>query len=166
MTFLASWFLLAGEILWLQGDRSLTCDRFEQKAQTVLIYRNQQVFSLHADHIDWSKTHKSAHGDVQAPNNRQTSGVEPPVETISPDEASTTSGLMIQKLSAKDAGLIDLLRFMADMADINLVIDSSVPDTKATYHFKNIPWEQAFQVILRNAGLDCETLYGAIRIRK
>lgn len=73
-------------------------------------------------------------------------------------------GFEIQKIDVKDANVVDLLRFLADQVGFNLYVDPSVTDLKATYSFRNIPWDQAMDIILRNAGLDWEFENGVLRV--
>lgn len=73
-------------------------------------------------------------------------------------------GIEIQKIDVKDANVVDLLRFLADQIGFNLYVDPSVKDLKATYRFKNIPWDQAMDIILRNAGLAWEYENDVLRV--
>ncbi|MCB1042128.1 MAG: type IV pilus secretin PilQ [Acidobacteria bacterium] len=73
-------------------------------------------------------------------------------------------GFEIQKIDVKDANVVDLLRFLADQVGINLYVDPSVQKLKATYSFRNIPWDQAMDIILRNANLDWEFENGVLRV--
>ncbi len=165
--YLIMFFVFRSETLWLRTGHRLLCDSFVKKADMVLIYRNEQAFALHQTAVDWPKTQSQAVKELSelpepATNGGGTQSLPGEEESLLPGK----SGFIIQKLDVKDAGIIDLLRFLADMVGFNLVIDSSVPDTKATYLFKNIPWEDALQIILSNAELDCEIMYGAVRVTK
>ncbi len=73
-------------------------------------------------------------------------------------------GFEIQKIDVKDANVVDLLRFLADQVGFNLYVDPSVQNLKATYSFRNIPWDQAMDIILRNANLDWEFENGVLRV--
>lgn len=67
-------------------------------------------------------------------------------------------------IDVKDANVVDLLRFIADQVGFNLFVDSSVGDIRATYRFRNIPWDQALDIILTNANLDREFKNGVMRV--
>ena len=56
------------------------------------------------------------------------------------------------------------MRFIADQVGINLFVDSSVGDIRATYRFRNMPWDQVLDIILTNANLDKEFRNGVLRI--
>lgn len=73
-------------------------------------------------------------------------------------------GFEISIIDVKDANVVDLLRFIADQVGINLYVDSSVGDIKATYRFRNIPWDQALDIILTNANLNKEFRNGVLRV--
>jgi len=73
-------------------------------------------------------------------------------------------GFELSIIDVKDANVVDLLRFIADQVGINLYVDSSVGDLKATYRFRNIPWDQALDIILTNANLDKEFRNGVLRV--
>jgi len=73
-------------------------------------------------------------------------------------------GFEIQGIDVVDVNVTDLLRFFADQVGFNLYVDPSVKDLKATYKFSNIPWDQAMEIILRNAGLDYQYDNGVLRV--
>jgi type IV pilus assembly protein PilQ len=56
------------------------------------------------------------------------------------------------------------LRFIADQVGINLYVDPSVGETRATYRFRNMPWDQVLDIILTNAGLEKEFRNGVLRV--
>ncbi|MCB1053047.1 MAG: hypothetical protein KDC71_20770 [Acidobacteria bacterium] len=68
------------------------------------------------------------------------------------DVQISQSGL-IKKLDVRDASLIDLLRFLADRAEIQLVIDASVEDRQITIVLHNLSALEAIKTILRCEGL-------------
>jgi len=76
----------------------------------------------------------------------------------------TYKGFEIQGIDVVDVNVTDLLRFFADQVGFNLYVDPSVKDLKATYKFANIPWDQAMDIILRNAGLDYQYDNGVLRV--
>ena len=72
-------------------------------------------------------------------------------------------GEKIGLIDIKDIDIRDLLRYIADFAGLNLIVDSSVEGT-ATYRFKNIPWDQALDIILKDKGLGSELQNGVLRV--
>jgi type IV pilus assembly protein PilQ len=85
------------------------------------------------------------------------------VETLTGEEKEY-KGFEISIIDVKDADVVDLLRFIADQVGLNLYVDSSVPQLSATYRFRNIPWDQALEIILANANLDKEFRNGVLRV--
>lgn len=85
------------------------------------------------------------------------------VETLTGEEKEY-KGFEISIIDVKDADVVDLLRFIADQVGLNLYVDSSVPKLSATYRFRNIPWDQALEIILANANLDKEFRNGVLRV--
>jgi type IV pilus assembly protein PilQ len=73
-------------------------------------------------------------------------------------------GFEIQGIDVVDVQVTDLLRFFADQVGFNLFVDNSVKNISATYKFSNIPWDQAMDIILRNAGLDYQYSNGVLRV--
>jgi type IV pilus assembly protein PilQ len=68
-------------------------------------------------------------------------------------------------IDVKAVSVVDLLRFIADQVGVNLYVDPSVgDDLRATYKFRNIPWDQALDIILKNANLDKEFSNGVLRV--
>jgi type II secretory pathway component HofQ len=56
-------------------------------------------------------------------------------------------------LSLKDADLRDVIKTFAVLTDINMVVDPSVRG-EVTLELSDVPWDQAFELILRINGLD------------
>ncbi|MDJ0834907.1 MAG: type IV pilus secretin PilQ [Acidobacteriota bacterium] len=73
-------------------------------------------------------------------------------------------GFEIAIIDVRDQPVLDLLRFIADQVGINLYVDPSVGDTRATYRFRNMPWDQVLDIILTNAGLEKEFKNGVLRV--
>ena len=155
-------FLIAGESLWLKNGQSLTCEAYVLKAdKDVLIMRDGETFLLPADMVDWEQT-RAREKETETPREAIP---EPAVVSQWDPRKDGLPDMIIQKLDVKDASIIDLLRFMSDMADLNLYVDSSVPETRATYFFKHIAWADALEIMITNAGLDYEIRYGTLQIR-
>ncbi len=58
-------------------------------------------------------------------------------------------------LSLRDAPLPEVLRSFAQLSGLNLVVDPRVQGT-VTLELKNVPWDQALDVILKTHGLGAE----------
>lgn len=56
-------------------------------------------------------------------------------------------------LSLKDADLRDVIKTFAVLTEINMMVDPSVRG-KVTLELYDVPWDQAFELILRISGLD------------
>ena len=56
-------------------------------------------------------------------------------------------------LNFQDIEIRSVLQLLADFTDLNIVVSDSV-DGKLTLRLKNVPWDQALDIILRTKGLD------------
>jgi type II secretory pathway component HofQ len=56
-------------------------------------------------------------------------------------------------LSLKDADLRDVIKTFAVLTEINMVVDPSARG-KVTLELRDVPWDQAFELILHLNGLD------------
>ncbi len=73
------------------------------------------------------------------------------------------TGEKIGLIDIKDIDIKDLLRYISEFAGLNLIVDESVTGT-ATYRFKDIPWDQALDIILKDKGLGSELQNGVLRV--
>ena len=73
------------------------------------------------------------------------------------------TGERIGLIDIKDIDIKDLLRYISEFAGLNLIVDESVTGT-ATYRFKEIPWDQALDIILKDKGLGSELQNGVLRV--
>jgi len=80
------------------------------------------------------------------------------------DDEKQYRGFEIAIIDVRDQPVVDLLRFIADQVGINLYVDPEVGDIRATYSFRNMPWDQVLDIILSNAGLDKEFRNGVLRV--
>jgi len=67
-------------------------------------------------------------------------------------EAPRYTGELIT-LSLKDADIRDVIKTFAVLTDLNMVVDPSVRGS-VTLELRDVPWDQAFELILRINGLD------------
>lgn len=56
-------------------------------------------------------------------------------------------------LDMTDANISDILRLMAEVSDLNIIASDDVTGT-ISLRLKNVPWDQAFEIILKAKGLD------------
>jgi len=68
-----------------------------------------------------------------------------------PAETQTFNGELID-LDLKQADLGDFFRLVADMSGLNVVVDQNVTGT-VTITLKEVPWDQALDIVLRNHNL-------------
>ena len=57
-------------------------------------------------------------------------------------------------LSLKDADIRDVIKTFAVLTDLNMVVDPSARGS-VTLELRDVPWDQAFELILHINGLDC-----------
>ena len=62
-----------------------------------------------------------------------------------------------------DAQVVDVLRLLAEISDLNIVVSEDVRGT-ITLKLKNVPWQQAFELVLRTKGLDSIREGNVIRV--
>src|SRR5215813_7618559 len=65
----------------------------------------------------------------------------------------------------RDADLREVMFFFADVMKMNVVLDPDVSG-KVDIRLNQVPWDQAFQVILKNQGLDAIEEENVVRIAK
>ncbi|MFQ5442948.1 MAG: type IV pilus secretin PilQ, partial [Thermodesulfobacteriota bacterium] len=56
-------------------------------------------------------------------------------------------------LDMMDANITDILRLLAEVSDLNIIASDDVKGT-ISLRLKNVPWDQAFDIILKSKGLD------------
>jgi type IV pilus assembly protein PilQ len=74
-----------------------------------------------------------------------------PALAIETDQQRYTGELVT--LSLKDADIRDVIKTFAVLTDLNIVVDPSVRGS-VTLELREVPWDQAFELILRIHGLD------------
>ena len=159
---------LVAETLVLRDGTLLQCDSYHRENGQVVIVDGDKRYSLSERLVNWEVTEAYVEPPAQ-PESTDLAGepLQPgKYEDLVPKEEDVDQGPMITKIDFRDASLIDVLRFMADKGDVNLVVDPSVQDRKVNYFFKNISWRQAWETILWSEGLDYEALGGAVWVRR
>jgi len=141
--------------LQLKNGQSVAFDSYKRCGQVVLLRHGGKIISLDNSDVDWSK----------APDLDSRPQI-PTWKTVAADtETELGDDILIQRLDVKKTSLIDLIRFMADMGNFNLYIDSSVKDEDVTFLLKNIPLRRALKIILANSGLDAQMKYDHVSVR-
>jgi type II secretory pathway component HofQ len=74
-----------------------------------------------------------------------------PALSIEPERPRYTGELIT--LSLKDADIRDVIKTFAVLTDLNIVVDPSARGS-VTLELRDVPWDQAFELILRINGLD------------
>ncbi|CAM2066260.1 hypothetical protein SCOR_12840 [Sulfidibacter corallicola] len=159
---------LTAETLVLRDGTLLQCDSYHRENGQVMIVDGDKRYSLAERFVNWEVTEAYVEPPTE-PESAESAG-EPlrpgHYEDLVPKEEAVDQGPMITKIDFRDASLIEVLRFMADKGDVNLVVDPAVRDRKVNYFFKNISWRQAWETILWSEGLDYEALGGAVWVRR
>ena len=74
------------------------------------------------------------------------------VEVSGVDAARKYTGQLID-LDMVDANITDVLRLLAEVSDLNIIASDDVQGT-ISLRLKGVPWDQAFDIILKSKGLD------------
>ena len=62
--------------------------------------------------------------------------------------------------------LVDFFRVMADVGGVNIVLDPTISGNIAALKVEKLPWDQLFEVVLRNHGLDKSIEGNMIRVAR
>ena len=94
----------------------------------------------------------------------------PQVSTLDLDEqgqprAHRYTGRRIQDLDVRELDIRDFLRFLAEAAGVNIVIDNDVSGS-VTLRLRNVPWDEALDVVLRANSLGMVREGHVIRVAK
>jgi len=145
------------EVLVLNNGAILECASWSRNNNFVVLERQDGVFSLPLRLVDWGRTRS-----YRMPT-KESKRIEP--QTPAPILEKAEKELVIAVLEVRKTSLIDLIRFLADMANVNLYIDSSVVDSKVTYHLRNLPWKTVMRMVCLNAGLSYDVIGGTLLVR-
>ncbi|MCP4499408.1 MAG: type IV pilus secretin PilQ [Deltaproteobacteria bacterium] len=124
-----------------------------------------------AEHSVWQKDGKLL-WDVRASAKQASSGrvqprAAPYAHTIAATAREGTSARRYRgrkiTLDLMDAEVINVLRLLGDVSGKNIVVGDDIKG-KVSIKLKNVPWDQALDVILRTKGFDKEVKGGIIRI--
>ena len=136
--------LICGEILVLTDGRQIGCDSYSRDGGMVVLTRGEIRYSLREASVDWPSTRAMAEHPPPPPRSIEKEEPEP--------DRGVVDDFIVAKLDVRRASRIDLIRFLADMRDINLYIDPSVEDRPVTYRFRNLPWIAVMEIVCRDAG--------------
>jgi len=130
-----------GVLLWLRD------------AELALEGQDGVVLRLRADQVDWSRSRIQPRPPVESRMRRiwmRRSHVIP----AAPARPRHWSGSRIS-LDFKDADLKDVFRLMAQIGGLNVVVAPEI-EGKLTMTLQDVPWDQAFDIICKNFGLEYE----------
>ncbi|MEK6775738.1 MAG: type IV pilus secretin PilQ [bacterium] len=103
--------------------------------------------------------------EIQAPTVEKQVNVESIYTSMAkPVEKESYTGKKIS-LDLQDADVVNVLRLLADVGGVNIVFGSDVSG-KITVNLKNIPWDQALDIVLMTNGLDKVRMGDIIRVAK
>jgi type IV pilus assembly protein PilQ len=78
-------------------------------------------------------------------------------------DAALSSGVLIT-LDAGDADLPSILKILAERGDLNIITGTGVSGGKISIHMKNVPVEQALNLVVRAAGLSYERIGNSVLV--
>jgi type IV pilus assembly protein PilQ len=163
--------LIKGVRLKVDGERALIeVDRADNAASTAI---------REGDRIVWMfSPGVQADGGMPKPRTLL-AAVEPPAETDvdSEEAASFVSGALLQTKSVggqkftgrridldfKDADIHNILRLLSEVGGVNVVTSDDVQGS-VTIRMRDVPWDQALDVILQAKGLGAERRGNLIRV--
>jgi protein transport protein HofQ len=56
-------------------------------------------------------------------------------------------------IDLQNASIFEAIEIFSRTSDVNIVTHKDVKDSKVTVTLKDVPWKQAFEMVLRTAGL-------------
>jgi type II secretory pathway component HofQ len=114
------------------------------------------TINFQKDQIDWNKTTQARQEEESQTKSKVT------IAPVRLDEPTITIPLKEQKWSGepisvdfKDADVRDLFIFIADFAQMNLILDPAVGGT-VTLKMTEVPWDQLLDVVCKNFGYGWE----------
>jgi type IV pilus assembly protein PilQ len=116
--------------------------------------------------VFWDIREKSASGAVATSDRPQPRAAPHAVSLSSVAQEGAASRRYQGKkitIDLMDADIINVLRLLGDVSGKNVVIGDDVKGN-ITIKLKNVPWDQALDVILKTKGLDMEQRGGIIRV--
>jgi len=155
---------------WLitKGNRKIEVQSYYiDGAMVIMRLQNGKLAQIAYEDIDWDKTKELNQAgrtltEINTIKNtsHQQEEVTKPYQSLREKKRYTGAPI---SLELKDADIRDVLRFFAEFAGLNFVIDPEVAG-KTTILLKEVPWDQALETILRNSGLGMVTEGNVYRI--
>ena len=144
---------------WLvtKSNRKIEVQSFYIEGEMVIIrLKNGKLVQIPAEDIDWESSKKLNQSDKKYADAEQELDTKDPRKQsfeaqIIGEEKKKYSGKPIN-LEFKDADIRDVLHIFSEITGLNFVIDPQVAG-KTTIWLKEVPWDQALELILRNNGL-------------
>ena len=87
-----------------------------------------------------------------------------PAQSISESSRSYTGEFIT--IDAVNVPLIDFFRAMAEIGGINILLDPAITGNIAALKMVKIPWDQLFDMVLLNHGLDRQIIEGTVRVAR
>ncbi|WKZ33861.1 MAG: type IV pilus secretin PilQ [Thermodesulfobacteriota bacterium] len=111
--------------------------------------------------VDFSETaaaaDKAAQAEPAAPVSSETSAISQEL-----DKEKRYNGKKVN-LDMMDANIADVLRLLAEVSGMNIIASDDVKGT-ISLRLKNVPWDQAFDIIMKSKGLDSVQEGNVIRV--
>ncbi len=122
----------------------------------IMRLKNGKLAQIPAEDIDWESSKKlnqsdKKYADAEQELDTRDSQKQSFEAQIIGEEKKKYSGNPIS-LEFKDADIRDILHIFSEITGLNFVIDPQVAG-KTTIWLKEVPWDQALELILRNNGL-------------
>ncbi len=88
--------------------------------------------------------------------------IDPYLEALEKELTKEYHGQPID-LDMVDAGIADILKLLAEISDLNIIASDDIGGT-VTMRLKNVPWDQAFDIILQSKALGKIQIGNVIRV--
>ena len=99
--------------------------------------------------VNYQANNQSADSGVDYSRRATNAALNPP--SFAPKQVNYSGEEL--SLNFQDIEIRSVLQLLADFTDMNIVVSDNV-DGKLTLRLKNVPWDQALDIILRTKGLD------------
>lgn len=121
--------------------------------------------SPRAGGLTWRLSPRSNGSTETATSESQTAGVTAEATQLAVEGAPQRARYVGKKVSFefKDIDIHNLLRIIADISKKNIVVGDDVSG-KVTIRLRNVPWDQALELVLRSKNLGQEDLGNIIRV--
>jgi len=121
-----------------------------------------QKLKQQGNSLIWEIQVDSSRTPIAASATPQTAGFATEAAVLAASTPRQSSGKRVN-MRLKDADLVNVIRFIADITGENIIVSEDVKG-KVTLNLRNVPWEQALDTILRSRGYDKVKQHNIIRI--